>query len=361
VALETLSRETASFYAPRFEIEIQGTKLKADIGKAILDVSVEEKENEGVSFKMTVHDEFDMEKQEFKWLEHPLFKENNKVTIKVGYGTELSTMIIGKITSIESSFFAGDAPTISIGGQDLAFEKIKTTSKERTYVDKSYSDIAKEIAGEAGLTPEVDGVPKFESVVRKKSDQSYYTFLQDLAKKAGGYKFFVNGNTMFFSKTGEDKKEILTLELKKDIISFRPTFKTTGLLTEVEVRGHDPDNPGTPIVGRATAGSEKAQEPDKKPGSEAVEGERKKVITDVVVRSVEEANALAKAELDKASDTLIEGEGECIGITQLRAGVNIRLEKMGKRFSGKYYVKATTHTINDSGYRTKFSVKRNAA
>ncbi len=69
---------------------------------------------------------------------------------------------------------------------------------------------------------------------------------------------------------------------------------------------------------------------------------------------------MALAELNKASDSLIEGEGECIGIPQIRTGVTICLEKLGKRFSGKYYVKGTTHTINSSGYRTRFSVKRNA-
>ena len=69
---------------------------------------------------------------------------------------------------------------------------------------------------------------------------------------------------------------------------------------------------------------------------------------------------MARAELNRASDTLVEGSGECVGIPQIRTGVTIRLEKMGERFSGKYYVKGVTHTLNDSGYRTRFSVRRNS-
>jgi phage protein D len=80
----------------------------------------------------------------------------------------------------------------------------------------------------------------------------------------------------------------------------------------------------------------------------------------VIVNSVEHANAIAQSELNKANDTLIEGDGVCIGMPQIRPGVNIRLERMGKKFSGKYYVKETTHTIDNSGYRTNFKVKRNA-
>ena len=64
--------------------------------------------------------------------------------------------------------------------------------------------------------------------------------------------------------------------------------------------------------------------------------------------------------MTKASDTLVEGEVESIGLPQIRTGVSVVLDKMGERFSGKYYVTETTHTINSSGYRTKFSVKSNS-
>ncbi len=80
----------------------------------------------------------------------------------------------------------------------------------------------------------------------------------------------------------------------------------------------------------------------------------------MTVNSQEHADSIARAELNRASDTFIKGDLECIGIPQIRAGEAIRLEKMGARFSGKYYIIGTTHTINASGYRTKISVKRNA-
>jgi uncharacterized protein len=68
------------------------------------------------------------------------------------------------------------------------------------------------------------------------------------------------------------------------------------------------------------------------------------------------ANEIAKAELNKASYTFIEGTVVCIGLPQIRTGVSIVLDKMGERFNGKYYVKGTTYTIDDSGYKTQFSV-----
>jgi phage protein D len=362
MAIEKLSPAAFGFYAPRFEVEVVDKKLPVNIEKLIIDLTVEEKIDEGVSFRVVMHDEFDMTKQKFKWLDDPMFNVGKKMNIRMGYGNNLSVMVMGNITSLEPSFFSGETPTLTIGGQDLSYDYIKRTSPARTFLDKKHSDVARTIASEAGLLPVIDETGKFQKFIRKDDNETYYTFLQKLAKEVG-YQFNVEGQTMYFVKPGDEKKEILTLELGKDIISFRPTLRTSGLLSEVEVRGHNPRDPNTPIIGRATAGSERTQERGRKTGSQLINerhGTVKKVITNVIVNSPEHANALAQSELNKASDTLIEGEVESIGLSQIRTGVNIKLEKMGDRFSGKYYVKGTTHTINNSGYRTRFSVKRNA-
>lgn len=362
MALEKISKETLNFYSPRFEVEIENKKLAANISKSIMDVTVEEKLDEGASFRLTVHDEFDFETKEFKWLDHSLFNVGNKITIKIGYGSDLHTIVMGSVKSLEPSFFSGETPTFTVGGQDLSYDFIKRKSPERTFVDKAYSDIAQTIADEAGLLPVVDETNKYDPFIRKDNDESYFAFLERLAKKVD-YQFKMDGQTLYFVKPEDDKKEILTLELGKDIISFRPTFSTTRLCTEVEVRGHNPRDPNTPIVGSAKAGSERSQEPGKKTGSQIAServGTIKKVITDEIVRSVDHANAIALAKLNEANDSLVTGDVECIGIPEVRTGVNIRLTKMGARFSGKYYVKSTTHTVNNSGYSVKFAVKRNA-
>ena len=140
-------------------------------------------------------------------------------------------------------------------------------------------------------------------------------------------------------------------------------MNTAGLVTEVEVRGHNPGDPNTPIVGRARAGSERSQEPGRQTASQVAadrHGEVKRVLTGLIVNSPEHANAIAQAELNRRSDTFIEGDVDCVGIPQIRPGVTIRLEKMGQKFSGKYYVKETNHAVGNSGYRLQFTVKRNA-
>lgn len=359
MALEKLSAGTYKFYAPRFEIAIQNAALAADMSKAIISVSVDEKLNEGANFSITVNDEFDLSTQTFKWLDHPLFNLGNTVSVKFGYESSLELLMIGKITGITSSFFSGETPTVTVRGHDLSYDAIKRSSPEQAFENMTYSDIVKSIGSKAGLTVQADSTEKFAKQIRKTNEESYFTFIERLAREVG-FQFKIDRQTLYFKKPEVDKKEILVMALGKDIISFNPDMNSTRVLSEVEVRGHNPQDPSTPIVGRATAGSEQSQESGKQTASQACPTVSKRIVSNVIVTSVNHANEIAKSYLNNASSSFIEGTVEGIGIPQIKPDVNIKLEKMGKRFSGKYHVLETTHTINDSGYKTSFKVSRNA-
>jgi phage protein D/phage baseplate assembly protein gpV len=356
--LENKSQETSNFYSPRFEVEIDNKKLPEDAAHAILDIKVEEKINEGADFQITVNDEIDLATHEFKWLDNPLFNIGNTITIKMGYENDLHDMLIGKIASLEPSFFSSETPTLIVRGYDLSYDLFKKSTPEKQFEKMKYSDIVQIIASDAKLKPVVKDTEKIEELITKTNDETYYVFLEKLANEVG-YQLKIENNTLYFNEYEVDTDAILTLELGKDIISFSPSFNTTGLITEVEVRGSNPQDPGKPIVGTAKAGDEGSQESGKKTPSQVAEqlyGTVKKVISNAAVDSEEQAKKMAQSILSKASESLIGGNVKCIGIPEIHAGVNVMIEKAGKIFSGKYYVKSATHTINNSGYLTSFSV-----
>ena len=55
----------------------------------------------------------------------------------------------------------------------------------------------------------------------------------------------------------------------------------------------------------------------------------------------------------------ITGELLCEAV-DLRAGQQVHVKGLGARFSGVYFVTKSTHTVNDSGYITKFTARREA-
>lgn len=350
------------YYAPEFRITINNQELEADISKAILNLKVDERINGVSNFSFVVNDEFDLQTQTFKWLDHPLFEMGNTVTIEMGYVGNIQPMIYGKINKLSSNFFSEGAPTLSIEGSDVSSDLLVTrkSSPQRTFNNVKYSDIAQTLASEAGLSATVDATSETHEEIVKRSGTNYLDFLRDLARRVN-YEFYVVGKTLYFVNPRVQEKEILTLAWGQHLISFNPTTNTTGLVTDVEVRGWNPTTKEE-IVGRASAGEEQTQESGRRTGSEIAQelyGEARRVIYRPVSSS-EEATNIARAELNRASNQLVEGRGETFGIPEIRPGATIKLEQLGTRFSGKYYLTETTHTIDGNGYKTRFVARRNA-
>ena len=70
-----------------------------------------------------------------------------------------------------------------------------------------------------------------------------------------------------------------------------------------------------------------------------------------------EADQRAKAALNERAKQFLTGEGETIGLPELRPDRNVELDNLGAPFSKTYYVQQATHKIDSSGYRTRFKVK----
>jgi phage protein D len=154
----------------------------------------------------------------------------------------------------------------------------------------------------------------------------------------------------------------MTLNWGKELLSFNPRLSTAKVVSKVTVKGHNQKNPKKPIIGVATLKDIGFKEPKAKSAAESVKTCQKKEVEtsehDFPVCNEDDAKTLAKALLMKANNSVIEGNCECIGIPELRPGTNVQIEGIGKRFSGKYYVKSVKHSIGDGGYTVSFEVRR---
>ncbi len=64
------------------------------------------------------------------------------------------------------------------------------------------------------------------------------------------------------------------------------------------------------------------------------------------------------AELLPRLNNRLTGSGSTIGDPRIKAGRVIRLDGLGDQFSGLYRVTSATHSIDASGYRTNFQVRK---
>jgi uncharacterized protein involved in type VI secretion and phage assembly len=114
-----------------------------------------------------------------------------------------------------------------------------------------------------------------------------------------------------------------------------------------------------PIVGRAQSGQLYPQIGDSKDGAQWASsfGQGKVVIVNQPVVSQPEADALAAARLNEISGAFIEAEGIAYRSPDIKAGQWVRIDALGRRFTGSYLVTSATHMFSPEGLKTIFTVR----
>ncbi|AOY81863.1 contractile injection system protein, VgrG/Pvc8 family [Moorena producens JHB] len=337
---------------PGFRILIRGQQLRSDVMAVIVD------ENVSTPTMFTIKlANWDQEQQE--WIDPQLFKLGNEVTIFMGYGGsrgKLQKLMVGQITGLEPEFAHGEIPLLTVRGYDYSHRLLRGY-KTRSFTKKKDSDIARDIAKQAGL--KYGGVTTtlvLDYVLQH--DQTDMEFLKTRAQRLG-YEVVVQDKTLYFRPHQDKSKSVLTLVQRKDLLSFSSRLTSLTQVGQVEVRGWNPKDKKA-FIGRSNPGFS-----TNKSGAKAVDqalGSGKKTSERLYrpVFSREEAEQIAQGGFNNMALEYIRGEGLCVGRADLRAGSVITIQGVGKQFSGDYYVTCTTHTYSQKrGYRTAFKVRRN--
>lgn len=344
---------------PEFDIIINGRALVDRARPFIASILVDDSIAWPSMFALQLVSSFELE-DVHEWIDNPAFAVGNVVEIKLGYGNVVETLIVGEITGLEPEFVLDRPPSVIVRGYDRR-HRLQKGRKTRTFVGLKDSDIASQIAKEAKLRVNaVDSKVTHDYVI-----QANQTDLEFLRERAGRiqYEVFVSDKTLHFRPVQNDQSEVLTLTIGDHLLEFYPRLSMTRQIAEVSVRGWDPQEKKE-IISTADSGFESAQMGGKKSGPQINRevGPTSEVLSMLPTMTQAEADQMAKAALNQKALSLIEGEGLCLGRTDLRAGKVIKIGDVGQRFGGKYYITAVTHTYSaQGGYRTQFQVRRNAS
>lgn len=335
------------------KLYLNGTVFSDEMQSFVTGVTVEDEINLPVMF--TIHFTID----DFiggKWvgIDLDMFKLGDEVKIMMGID-QTEEMLAGEITALEPSF--GVPATMEIRGYDR-LHRLRFGTFKRSFRDVKDSDIASNIASELSLTPDVEETQTTHEYVFQ-NNQTNFEFLMERAKRLD-YEMYVQDKTFIFRPSGEGAAAEVTLDYKIDFESFSAQLTTLTEGSEIEVRGWDVKNKEG-ISSTAGAGSENSAMGGEETGFQLSGTFGDSVVSflhDPVV-DAKEAEVIAKAKYNQALKRFMTGQGECPGNPKIRAGKTIELKGIGERFSGVYYVTASTHSLQeDQGYTTIFKVKR---
>jgi phage protein D len=361
-------------WVPAFEVRVNQRKAAADVVHDVMSVTYRDSLTELDTFELVLNN-WDADGRRFKYLDGDdrRWDPGEKLGIAMGYRdrARLSPMLTGVITSLRPMFPASGAPTFTVAGVNV-LQQFRRKPQNKTYVGKTDSQIAKEICRRLDVAvvtrprstpPE----PKLDYVIQ--DNRMDIVFLLERARRIG-YDLFVEevpaqGGTpakprLHFVPPESVERTTYKLVWGGSLTAFSPTLKTGNQVSSVRVRGWDRlRNKKIDVEARLT--DLPTQALAARGGRDRIEsmiGEREEIVGTIPVHDETEARAVALSRLALIHRDMVTATGATVGLPDLRAGSRVEVVGVGERFSGSYFVTATTHTLSDAGYTTQFECRR---
>ncbi len=350
----------AERFAPTYLIQIEGEQLSSDITQKITNFIYEDCEDQDDLLEITLEGSLEL-------VDDSLLQEGNTIKARWGYVDEWSD--IKECILKEPEYEFGEVVRVKLKAYDRG-SKMKGKDSQKIWKNKTYAQIAREIADKYGLKAVVDDTKLIvdSEPQRNKSD---FAFLQDLAGRIG-YRFYIDRNELHFHRRKLDKKPGLTLTYQGQdglLISFHPKVKAQGCKaegTETKAVGFDPmakqavvheandGNTDQTVLGKKTLLVDGAT------GEEKYEAQETGKVIPTPYQTVQENQDVAEGVKQEAQLDQLEAEATVIGIPNICAKEIIEIAGVGTKFSGNYYIKQVRHEIGGNGYIMTLGLSRNA-
>lgn len=320
---------------PAFRIVMNGRDVTADLSKKLLSVSYTDYE-EGQADTIDIR----LEDVDGK-LRGPWFPEQGyTLNLKFGYeGTPLREAGEFEIDEIQAE---GPPDVVAIRAIAAGVKTSYRTHKAKAYDDVTLHALAQRIARRLRLQL----VGNIEPIPLRRVTQVYEKDLEFLRRVAGeyGYAFSVKGSRMVFFKRGELYGEDAIFTLRRgDLSRYQLRDKIMDVPKSAEVSYHDPKTKR--LVRHKVENTDRNTSGDK-------------IKLNVRVENSQQAKAKAMAAIEEANADATTMNLSFFGNPKAVAGINFRLEDMG-RFDGVWHIVMSRHDMDRSGgYRTEIEAKR---
>jgi phage protein D len=387
------SKRQGGFYVPRFEVKVEGVDLPRDVLFDVSSVTYEDSTDSIDSFKMTINN-WDDERREYKFIgseteamlkkghrDEPrvtLFEPCGKeVLLLMGYGGDLVTMLKGNFTTMEPSFTDGRAE-LAVTGLNV-LHQLRRKQYTTTWVDKKDSEIAQDISKRTDkgkkrfplpivIDQNAMGNEKPIPLVTQRNQydldflfqrarmRGYVLFIQEEDKVTGRQRQLYFGPSQAGMVPG---LRDVSFELKwgASIMEFKPKITTANQISSVTVRGWHRTRK-VPITRTVTLDDERLTVNKDLHRIINACAAREEIVVDEPIFTNCEARERAISILLDQTKQMVTADVKVVGLPDLRSGQVVEITNLGARLSGKYFVTKTKHTIDDNGYITTFSCRR---
>src|SRR5262245_16019738 len=344
---------------PGVDVKVNGTSLNADTESRLVEVVVEQSLHLPDMAVLRLHDFGDQQRRAmavfFGLIDGTTFPIGGELEVKLAQDGSLETVFQGEITAVELEANEETLPSLTVRGYARS-HRLHRNRRNRSFLSMTDGDIVQQVAQEGGLSAEVDATTTTHDYVLQ-YEQTDWEFLKHLAAR-NGYELLVANRVLHFRKPQNDQESGLEQKLWENLIGVRVKLSTAFQADEVVVRGWD-FKAKQAIVGTASSGSLAPKIGEAKTGAQmaGVFGNAKLHVVNQPVADQTAADTLASAIYQELDGAFVEAEGSCVGDPRLKAGLTLKMEALGTRLSGTYYLTSVVHTVRaDQDYTTSFVV-----
>ena len=403
-------------FAPDFRIEINGKPVPALLRASTSSVSLQ------TSFDGSDRVELTLVNEGLRWLDHELLRLDNSLALYMGYAPDpLEKMFAGEIIAQSPTFPSGGSPMLTVSAQDRR-EHLQSNKPVRWFAvpipslgNTPVPDpvVASLVAIEHFLIPIFDPIgaalsvliggvqvavaatgdsQTMQKIIRKQLGESNLDFLKRLSQE-NGWELFIDhsgprgGWQLRFFSLADHLAPDIVLKYGQSLVDFTPRITKVGQIVSISTRiwvpsiktaftitaGWDWDRNSLDVnvsAGYSLAGSDgdlpgggmsaANQSSGCEPQGQSASSQKSKpevMLLDEPLSADSAPRVLLSKLLTKLNQRLT-GSGSVVGDPRIRPGTVLQLEGLGRQFGGLYRVTSATHTLDGSGYRTTFDVRK---
>jgi phage baseplate assembly protein V len=256
----------------------------------------------------------------------------------------------GEVTACEHVYEPERGRELRVRGYDL-LHRLRKQQRLSAYAEVTVSDLARELAGEAGLSVDaMDSGPFFTHLIQHQ--QSDFDLLASLAGQCGLYLSVRDGVLHLLTLNGLGSP--IELRLWRNLLEAQIDVNGDSACRDVEASGwsalRGETHTGTTDTARVGRDVRAEVPPSEVGGSGRVN------LLDLPSAAESQAQAFAQAELDwrVAHEVTLWGVAE--GDPQLRPGAIVDVQGVNENLTGHYVLTSATHTIDvERGYLTELT------
>ncbi len=291
----------------------------------------------------------------FLYFDRSLFDFGKAFTIKLGR----ESLFEGRLTALEAHFPEGRPPELVVLAEDR-FQDLRMTRRTRTFADVSDADVMGSIAGDHGLSPQIDAAGPTHKVLAQ-VNQSDLAFLRERARSIDA-ELWMEDRTLHAQRRTQRSSTPVRMTFGAELREFTALADLARQRSSVQVCGWDVASK-QPLVHEATESAisaevgrrrERRQHPELRARIRARRPSR------TACRSRATKRGCGPRRTSKPiARRFVCGRGVAETSSALRVGRYAQLDGLGPLFSGKYYVSEVRHRFDgEQGIRTEFEAER---